>query len=150
MPLTCGSLCRCSADRESLHRLSELPSGGPQSHPHSGEPDVHLGRDIFFPDDEEDAIPPGSFFFCFFFPFLQFSRSFARRLPLAAMLGAPKPAGCSAPGLLAAILAVALSGRGAAGQPCPTQCSCAGTAVDCHGQGLRGVPRNIPRNAERL
>ncbi|XP_029114808.1 slit homolog 2 protein isoform X3 [Scleropages formosus] len=35
-------------------------------------------------------------------------------------------------------------------QPCPAQCSCTGTTVDCHGQGLRAVPRNIPRNAERL
>lgn len=74
MPLTCGSLCRCSADRESLHRLSELPSGGPQSHPHSGEPDVHLGRDIFFPDDEEDAIPPGSFVFFSLPPILSLFR----------------------------------------------------------------------------
>ncbi|XP_028831928.1 slit homolog 2 protein isoform X4 [Denticeps clupeoides] len=35
-------------------------------------------------------------------------------------------------------------------QPCPAQCSCTGTTVDCHGQGLRSVPRNIPRNTERL
>ncbi|RXM97938.1 Slit-like 2 protein [Acipenser ruthenus] len=35
-------------------------------------------------------------------------------------------------------------------QPCPAQCSCSGTTVDCHGQGLRNVPRNIPRNTERL
>ncbi|CAF93799.1 unnamed protein product, partial [Tetraodon nigroviridis] len=39
---------------------------------------------------------------------------------------------------------------GVYGQPCPTQCSCTGTTVDCHGQGLRSVPRNIPRNTERL
>ncbi|XP_061627172.1 slit homolog 2 protein isoform X10 [Phyllopteryx taeniolatus] len=39
---------------------------------------------------------------------------------------------------------------GAAGQPCPAACSCTGTAVDCHGQGLRGVPRNVPRSTERL
>ncbi|XP_061535182.1 slit homolog 2 protein isoform X4 [Phycodurus eques] len=39
---------------------------------------------------------------------------------------------------------------GAAGQPCPAPCSCTGTAVDCHGQGLRGVPRNVPRSTERL
>uniref|UniRef100_A0A8C4RSH2 Slit homolog 2 (Drosophila) n=1 Tax=Erpetoichthys calabaricus TaxID=27687 RepID=A0A8C4RSH2_ERPCA len=38
----------------------------------------------------------------------------------------------------------------AEGQPCPAQCSCSGTTVDCHGQGLRTVPRNIPRNTERL
>ncbi|XP_041958708.1 slit homolog 2 protein isoform X2 [Alosa sapidissima] len=35
-------------------------------------------------------------------------------------------------------------------QPCPAPCSCSGTTVDCHGQGLRSVPRNIPRNTERL
>uniref|UniRef100_A0A667WH95 Slit homolog 2 (Drosophila) n=1 Tax=Myripristis murdjan TaxID=586833 RepID=A0A667WH95_9TELE len=39
---------------------------------------------------------------------------------------------------------------GVDGQPCPAQCSCTGTTVDCHGQGLRSVPRNIPRNTERL
>ncbi|XP_026881111.2 slit homolog 2 protein isoform X3 [Electrophorus electricus] len=39
---------------------------------------------------------------------------------------------------------------GADSQPCPTQCSCTGTTVDCHGQGLRSVPRSLPRNAERL
>uniref|UniRef100_A0A673CM27 Slit homolog 2 (Drosophila) n=1 Tax=Sphaeramia orbicularis TaxID=375764 RepID=A0A673CM27_9TELE len=39
---------------------------------------------------------------------------------------------------------------GSDGQPCPAQCSCTGTTVDCHGQGLRNVPRNIPRNTERL
>uniref|UniRef100_A0A3Q3W5E2 Uncharacterized protein n=1 Tax=Mola mola TaxID=94237 RepID=A0A3Q3W5E2_MOLML len=54
-------------------------------------------------------------------------------------------------GLLVAVLVLVLSSvdRGY-GQPCPTQCSCTGTTVDCHGQGLRSVPRNIPRNAERL
>ncbi|XP_078421417.1 slit homolog 1 protein-like [Cetorhinus maximus] len=33
---------------------------------------------------------------------------------------------------------------------CPALCSCAGTTVDCHGLGLRAIPKNIPRNAERL
>ncbi|XP_078449077.1 slit homolog 2 protein-like isoform X1 [Lampetra planeri] len=33
---------------------------------------------------------------------------------------------------------------------CPSVCSCAGTTVDCHGLGLRVVPKGIPRNAERL
>uniref|UniRef100_A0A672M1L5 Slit homolog 1 protein n=1 Tax=Sinocyclocheilus grahami TaxID=75366 RepID=A0A672M1L5_SINGR len=46
------------------------------------------------------------------------------------------------------VLCALLSGAGA--QSCPSQCSCSGTAVDCHGQNLRSVPRNIPRNAERL
>ncbi|KAH1169995.1 hypothetical protein KIL84_000980 [Mauremys mutica] len=35
-------------------------------------------------------------------------------------------------------------------QPCPAQCSCSGSTVDCHGLALRSVPRNIPRNTERL
>lgn len=50
--------------------------------------------------------------------------------------------------LEAVVLCALLGGAGA--QPCPSQCSCSGTAVDCHGQSLRSVPRNIPRNAERL
>lgn len=33
---------------------------------------------------------------------------------------------------------------------CPALCTCAGTTVDCHGTGLRAVPKNIPRNTERL
>ncbi|XP_042170008.1 slit homolog 2 protein-like [Oncorhynchus tshawytscha] len=51
--------------------------------------------------------------------------------------------------LLAVLVVLGLSSR-AEGQPCPAQCSCSGSTVDCHGQGLRSVPRNIPRNAERL
>lgn len=65
------------------------------------------------------------------------------------MVGALSP---GAPGLLPLLLAAValLLSAGVLGQPCPTQCSCTGTTVDCHGQGLRSVPRNIPRNAERL
>uniref|UniRef100_A0A3B3T238 Slit homolog 1 protein n=1 Tax=Paramormyrops kingsleyae TaxID=1676925 RepID=A0A3B3T238_9TELE len=33
---------------------------------------------------------------------------------------------------------------------CPALCTCSGTTVDCHGLGIRTVPRNIPRNTERL
>ncbi|XP_051560940.1 slit homolog 2 protein isoform X1 [Myxocyprinus asiaticus] len=47
-----------------------------------------------------------------------------------------------------AVLCAVFGGAGA--QSCPSQCSCSGTAVDCHGQSLRSVPRNIPRNTERL
>uniref|UniRef100_A0A8C3AZA6 Slit homolog 2 (Drosophila) n=1 Tax=Cyclopterus lumpus TaxID=8103 RepID=A0A8C3AZA6_CYCLU len=70
------------------------------------------------------------------------------------MVGALSPAGpgrspVTALGLLVAVLLSVLSGR-ANGQPCPAQCACTGTTVDCHGQGLRSVPRNIPRNTERL
>uniref|UniRef100_A0A7N6BMY4 Slit homolog 2 (Drosophila) n=1 Tax=Anabas testudineus TaxID=64144 RepID=A0A7N6BMY4_ANATE len=54
-------------------------------------------------------------------------------------------------GLLVAVLVLVLVlAGGADGQPCPAPCSCTGTTVDCHGQGLRSVPRNIPRNTERL
>ncbi|XP_067354970.1 slit homolog 2 protein isoform X5 [Channa argus] len=68
------------------------------------------------------------------------------------MVGALSPVGpgrspVTALGLLAAVLVLASE---ATGQPCPAQCSCTGTTVDCHGQGLRSVPRNIPRNTERL
>lgn len=50
---------------------------------------------------------------------------------------------------LALGLLLVLAGE-AAPQPCPAQCSCSGSTVDCHGLALRGVPRNIPRNTERL
>ncbi|XP_033880205.3 slit homolog 1 protein-like isoform X2 [Acipenser ruthenus] len=33
---------------------------------------------------------------------------------------------------------------------CPALCTCSGTTVDCHGLGMKAVPRNIPRNTERL
>uniref|UniRef100_A0A667WW86 Slit homolog 2 (Drosophila) n=1 Tax=Myripristis murdjan TaxID=586833 RepID=A0A667WW86_9TELE len=62
---------------------------------------------------------------------------------------APGRSPASFPGLLVAVLVLVLS-SGVDGQPCPAQCSCTGTTVDCHGQGLRSVPRNIPRNTERL
>ncbi|KAJ8284686.1 hypothetical protein COCON_G00035360 [Conger conger] len=42
----------------------------------------------------------------------------------------------------------ALAGSGA--NACPTLCTCSGTTVDCHGLGIKTVPRNIPRNTERL
>ncbi|XP_028974028.2 slit homolog 2 protein isoform X11 [Esox lucius] len=51
---------------------------------------------------------------------------------------------------LVVLLLVLDFSSGAASQPCPAQCSCSGSTVDCHGQGLRAVPRNIPRNTERL
>nr|XP_033797142.1 slit homolog 1 protein isoform X1 [Geotrypetes seraphini] len=40
--------------------------------------------------------------------------------------------------------------RDPAAAACPTLCTCSGTTVDCHGLGLRTVPKNIPRSAERL
>ncbi|KAF7645721.1 hypothetical protein LDENG_00199360 [Lucifuga dentata] len=36
------------------------------------------------------------------------------------------------------------------GSACPALCTCSGTTVDCHGLGLKTMPRNIPRNTERL
>lgn len=49
--------------------------------------------------------------------------------------------------LLGFVLAMLKNG---ASQACPAQCSCSGSTVDCHGLALRSVPRNIPRNTERL
>ncbi|MFT7817105.1 slit homolog 1 protein [Arapaima gigas] len=46
-----------------------------------------------------------------------------------------------------ATLALGHAGVAAA---CPTLCTCSGTTVDCHGLGIKSVPRNIPRNTERL
>ncbi|OCT87811.1 hypothetical protein XELAEV_18021510mg [Xenopus laevis] len=33
---------------------------------------------------------------------------------------------------------------------CPSKCTCSGPNVECHGLGLKTVPKGIPRNAERL
>ncbi|XP_045567197.1 slit homolog 2 protein-like [Salmo salar] len=60
------------------------------------------------------------------------------------------PALASVRCLLVVLLVVLGLPSRAEGQPCPAQCSCSGSSVDCHGQGLRSVPRNIPRNTERL
>ncbi|KAM9449527.1 slit homolog 2 protein isoform 1-T1 [Clarias gariepinus] len=51
---------------------------------------------------------------------------------------------------LAAALALLFGVGGSHAQLCPAQCSCVGTTVDCHAQGLRSVPRDIPRSAERV
>ncbi|XP_016132038.1 slit homolog 1 protein-like [Sinocyclocheilus grahami] len=47
-------------------------------------------------------------------------------------------------GLLSALLLAGQSGA------CPPHCSCTGTTVDCHGLAFKNVPRNIPKNTERL
>ncbi len=47
-------------------------------------------------------------------------------------------------GLLSALLLAGQSGA------CPPHCSCTGTTVDCHGLAFKSVPRNIPKNTERL
>lgn len=51
---------------------------------------------------------------------------------------------------LALALALASILRGPPAAACPTKCTCSAASVDCHGLGLRAVPRGIPRNAERL
>ncbi|KAJ8264517.1 hypothetical protein GJAV_G00150220 [Gymnothorax javanicus] len=55
-------------------------------------------------------------------------------------------------GLAVAGLWVLLWGTlvGTPANACPTLCTCSGTTVDCHGLGIKTVPRNIPRNTERL
>ncbi|KAM4611248.1 slit homolog 1b [Polymixia lowei] len=45
---------------------------------------------------------------------------------------------------------LALVVRGGGVEACPSPCSCVGTTVDCHGLGIRAVPKNIPRGTERL
>uniref|UniRef100_A0A8C9TAL4 Slit guidance ligand 1 n=1 Tax=Scleropages formosus TaxID=113540 RepID=A0A8C9TAL4_SCLFO len=50
---------------------------------------------------------------------------------------------------LVAWAALALGHIGAVAT-CPALCTCSGTTVDCHGLGIKSVPRNIPRNTERL
>lgn len=47
-------------------------------------------------------------------------------------------------GLLSALILAGHSGA------CPPHCSCTGTTVDCHGLTFKNVPRNIPKNTERL
>ena len=44
---------------------------------------------------------------------------------------------------------VLLACRGGA-EACPAPCSCLGSTVDCHGLGIRSVPKNVPRGTERL
>uniref|UniRef100_A0A8C2AC26 Slit homolog 1b (Drosophila) n=1 Tax=Cyprinus carpio TaxID=7962 RepID=A0A8C2AC26_CYPCA len=47
-------------------------------------------------------------------------------------------------GLLSVLLLAGQSGA------CPPHCSCTGTTVDCHGLVFKNMPRNIPKNTERL
>ncbi|XP_060053109.1 basic proline-rich protein-like isoform X2 [Erinaceus europaeus] len=76
----------------------------------------------------------------------------ARRLPGRARTMAPARPGVGAALrarlALALALASVLSGPPAAA--CPAKCTCSAASVDCHGLGLRAVPRGVPRNAERL
>lgn len=38
----------------------------------------------------------------------------------------------------------------ASAEPCPRECACTGLTIECSNRGLVHVPRNIPRNVERL
>lgn len=59
-------------------------------------------------------------------------------------------AGAAVRARLALALALASILNGPPAAACPTKCTCSAASVDCHGLGLRAVPRGIPRNAERL
>ncbi|XP_034150392.1 slit homolog 1 protein [Esox lucius] len=48
-----------------------------------------------------------------------------------------------------ALLCWALLGAGGV-EACPSPCACVGATVDCHGLGVRNIPKNIPRSTERL
>uniref|UniRef100_A0A671L1Q2 Slit homolog 1 protein n=1 Tax=Sinocyclocheilus anshuiensis TaxID=1608454 RepID=A0A671L1Q2_9TELE len=61
---------------------------------------------------------------------------------------APKLVGTAVMFVLKAVVLCALLG-GAGAQSCPSQCSCSGTAVDCHGQSLR-MRRNTRLNRNNL
>ncbi|KAM9061341.1 slit homolog 2 protein-like [Sarcophilus harrisii] len=75
--------------------------------------------------------------------------------------GQPGPPGSMAPSrreagsarlwrALALVLSLASAVSWTPASACPTKCTCSAASVDCHGLGLRAVPRGIPRNAERL
>lgn len=51
---------------------------------------------------------------------------------------------------IAGVLACLVLGQGRGAEGCPAHCSCLGTVVDCHGLGIKAVPKNIPRGTERL
>uniref|UniRef100_A0A8C8ITI9 Slit homolog 1 protein n=1 Tax=Oncorhynchus tshawytscha TaxID=74940 RepID=A0A8C8ITI9_ONCTS len=53
------------------------------------------------------------------------------------------------PGYLVCVLVLCALVSGYA-STCPALCTCSGTTVDCHGLGIKTMPRNIPRNTERM
>uniref|UniRef100_A0A8C7HCU3 Slit homolog 1 protein n=1 Tax=Oncorhynchus kisutch TaxID=8019 RepID=A0A8C7HCU3_ONCKI len=53
------------------------------------------------------------------------------------------------PGYLVCVLVLCALVTGYA-STCPALCTCSGTTVDCHGLGIKTMPRNIPRNTERM
>lgn len=72
------------------------------------------------------------------------------RGPLHTMAPGRTGAGAASRARLALALALASVLSGPPAAACPTKCTCSAASVDCHGLGLRTVPRGIPRNAERL
>ncbi|XP_072319417.1 slit homolog 1 protein-like [Eucyclogobius newberryi] len=48
------------------------------------------------------------------------------------------------------MLLLVLTAGGRATKACPTHCTCLGTLVDCHGLGVKTVPKNLPKGTERL
>lgn len=72
------------------------------------------------------------------------------RGPLHTMAPGRTGAGATVRARLALALALASVLSVAPATACPTKCTCSAASVDCHGLGLRAVPRGIPRNAERL
>ncbi|VTJ52593.1 Hypothetical predicted protein [Marmota monax] len=70
--------------------------------------------------------------------------------PLRTMAPGRSGAGAAVRARLALALALASVLSWPLAVACPTKCTCSAASVDCHGLGLRAVPRGIPRNAERL
>lgn len=87
--------------------------------------------------------------FCFFLPFCVCLASAATDMPSrGGRFGACAGKLAGRPlWMWVVMLCTLLAGSAGA---CPALCTCSGTTVDCHGLGLRSMPRNIPRNTERL
>lgn len=76
--------------------------------------------------------------------------TFFGRGPLHTMAPGRTGAGATMRARLALALALASVLSWPPASACPTKCTCSAASVDCHGLGLRAVPRGIPRNTERL
>ncbi|KAJ0051028.1 hypothetical protein NL108_012277 [Boleophthalmus pectinirostris] len=53
-------------------------------------------------------------------------------------------------GLVVMLLALVVGQGESTAKACPAHCTCLGTLVDCHGLGIKAVPKNIPKGTERL
>uniref|UniRef100_A0A8C7N7L2 Slit homolog 1b (Drosophila) n=1 Tax=Oncorhynchus kisutch TaxID=8019 RepID=A0A8C7N7L2_ONCKI len=60
----------------------------------------------------------------------------------------PYPVGVARAGLWLLLWGCLLGAGGV--EACPSLCTCVGATVDCHGLGVRNIPKNIPRSTERL